>query len=111
MCFQLQPQLFPKALTVQWLILASGSYSRASRNLVLDIQNSDLDDIEMCRIINDRIMAVRPPQLGVHLLDECKNNVFDAYSADMHTCSVLNMPELFYELYTLAFKGPENQFS
>ncbi|XP_070830659.1 transferrin receptor protein 1-like [Chaetodon trifascialis] len=55
---RLQPQLFPKALTVQWLILASGSYSRASRSLVLDIQNSNLDDIEMCRIINDRIMGV-----------------------------------------------------
>lgn len=67
-CFQMQPHLFPKALTVQWLISASGSYSRASRSLAADIQNSDLEDIEMCRIINDRIMTVRPVQLGVQLL-------------------------------------------
>ncbi|XP_035525871.1 transferrin receptor protein 1-like isoform X2 [Morone saxatilis] len=55
---RMQPQLLPKALTVQWLISASGSYSRASRSLSADVQNSDLDDIEMCRIINDRIMSV-----------------------------------------------------
>uniref|UniRef100_A0A1A7WVF2 Transferrin receptor protein 1 n=1 Tax=Iconisemion striatum TaxID=60296 RepID=A0A1A7WVF2_9TELE len=55
---RMQPQMLPKALTVQWLISASGSYSRASRSLETDIQNSNLDDIEMCRIINDRIMTV-----------------------------------------------------
>uniref|UniRef100_A0A667ZD96 Transferrin receptor protein 1 n=1 Tax=Myripristis murdjan TaxID=586833 RepID=A0A667ZD96_9TELE len=53
-----QPQLLPKALSVQWLISASGSYSRASRALAKDSENSDLEDIEMCRLINDRIMAV-----------------------------------------------------
>ncbi|KAM6920595.1 transferrin receptor protein 1-like [Lycodopsis pacificus] len=53
-----QKDLLPKALTVKWLILASGSYSRSSRKLVEDIQNSDLEDIEMCRILNDRIMTV-----------------------------------------------------
>lgn len=56
----MQPQLLPKALTVQWLISASGSYGRVAQRLVTDMQNSDLEDIEMCRIINDRIMAVRP---------------------------------------------------
>ncbi|XP_042285964.1 transferrin receptor protein 1-like [Thunnus maccoyii] len=55
---RLQPHLLPKTLTVQWLISASGSYSRASRNLAADILNIDLEDIEMCRIINDRIMTV-----------------------------------------------------
>ncbi|XP_034743848.1 transferrin receptor 1a isoform X2 [Etheostoma cragini] len=55
---RLQPKRLPKDLTMQWLMSASGSYSRASRNLATDIQNSDLEDIEMCRIINDRIMAV-----------------------------------------------------
>uniref|UniRef100_A0A3Q3F7D1 Transferrin receptor protein 1 n=1 Tax=Kryptolebias marmoratus TaxID=37003 RepID=A0A3Q3F7D1_KRYMA len=55
---RMQPKLFPKALTVQWLIRASGSYSRASSNLARDIENSNLDDIEMCRTINDRIMTV-----------------------------------------------------
>lgn len=58
MCSQLKPQLFPKALTMQWLISATGSYSRISAILVQDIQNSDLEDVEMCRIINDRIMTV-----------------------------------------------------
>lgn len=60
----MRPQLLPKSLTVQWLISATGSYSRAAQNLQNDIQNSDLEDIEMCRLINDRIMAVRPSQLG-----------------------------------------------
>ncbi|XP_014905226.1 transferrin receptor protein 1 [Poecilia latipinna] len=55
---QMQPQLLPKSLTVQWLISAIGSYSRAAQSLQNDIQNSDLEDIEMCRLINDRIMAV-----------------------------------------------------
>ncbi|KAM6918332.1 transferrin receptor protein 1-like [Xenentodon cancila] len=51
-------QLLPKALTVQWLISAVGSFSRASSSLMVEIQNSDLEDIEKCRIINDRIMTV-----------------------------------------------------
>ncbi|XP_072297218.1 transferrin receptor protein 1-like [Eucyclogobius newberryi] len=55
---RLRPQVLPKALTMQWLMSASGSYSRASANLATDIQNSDLEDVEMCRMINDRIMAV-----------------------------------------------------
>lgn len=63
---EMQRQLLPKTLTVQWLISASGSYSRASRNLAADIDNSDLEDIEMCRIINDRIMTVRAVQFSAH---------------------------------------------
>lgn len=55
---RMRPQVLPKALTMQWLMSASGSYSRASGNLATDIQNSDLQDVEMCRMINDRIMAV-----------------------------------------------------
>lgn len=55
---RLRPQVLPKALTMQWLMSASGSYSRASANLATDIKNSDLEDVEMCRMINDRIMAV-----------------------------------------------------
>ncbi|XP_028284343.1 transferrin receptor protein 1-like [Parambassis ranga] len=55
---RMQPKLLPSDLTVQWLISASGSYSRASRTLTADITNSDLEDIEMCRVINDRIMSV-----------------------------------------------------
>uniref|UniRef100_UPI0037E86FED transferrin receptor protein 1-like n=1 Tax=Semicossyphus pulcher TaxID=241346 RepID=UPI0037E86FED len=55
---RMQPGMLPKTLTVQWLISASGSYSRAARGLLTEIDNSNLDDIEMCRVINDRIMAV-----------------------------------------------------
>lgn len=46
---------------MQWLFSAFGAYSRAARKMALDINNSNLDDVEMCRVINDRIMAVRPP--------------------------------------------------
>uniref|UniRef100_A0A6Q2WSZ2 Transferrin receptor protein 1 n=1 Tax=Esox lucius TaxID=8010 RepID=A0A6Q2WSZ2_ESOLU len=55
---RMQPQLLPNVLTVRWLMSASGSYSRASRSLSSDIMNSDLEDVEMCRSINDRIMRV-----------------------------------------------------
>lgn len=87
----MQPELLPKALTVQWLIRASGSYSRASRNLAKDIQNSDLEDIEMCRIINDRIMTVQlrrfcrtSDQLVCrHTEDNCFTPVEDSFSHQM----------------------------
>ncbi|KAM9844896.1 transferrin receptor protein 1-like isoform 2-T2 [Aulostomus maculatus] len=55
---QAWPRLFREALSVKWLMSASGSYSRASRGLAMDIQNSDLEDVGMCRTINDRIMMV-----------------------------------------------------
>ncbi|KAM8727995.1 transferrin receptor protein 1-like [Acanthopagrus schlegelii] len=55
---RMQPQLLPKDLTMQWFFSASGTYGRAARQLAEDVTNSNLDDIEMCRIINDRIMAV-----------------------------------------------------
>lgn len=64
---QLQPGLFPEALTVQWLNSAWGAYSRAARKMASDINNSNLDDVEMCRLINDRIMAVRPFRPSVRL--------------------------------------------
>ncbi|CAJ1071698.1 transferrin receptor protein 1-like [Xyrichtys novacula] len=64
---RIQKDKLPRALTVQWLMSASGSYSRASDNLLSDIQNSNLDDIEMCRIINDRIMAVERNLLSPYL--------------------------------------------
>ncbi|KAJ0011829.1 hypothetical protein NQD34_012804 [Periophthalmus magnuspinnatus] len=64
---RLRPQVLPKGLTMQWLMSASGSYSRASANLATDIQNSDLEDVEMCRIINDRIMAVERNMLSPYV--------------------------------------------
>ncbi|XP_061696212.1 transferrin receptor 1a isoform X2 [Syngnathoides biaculeatus] len=60
-----RPNLVPTS--VQWLISASGSYSRASRNLMKDIQNSDLSNIEMCRIYNDRIMSVERNLLSAYV--------------------------------------------
>uniref|UniRef100_A0A3P9KPP3 Transferrin receptor protein 1 n=1 Tax=Oryzias latipes TaxID=8090 RepID=A0A3P9KPP3_ORYLA len=64
---RMQPQLLPSALTVQWLMSASGSYSRAARSLESDIQNSDLEDIQMCRLINDRIMTVEKNFLSPYI--------------------------------------------
>uniref|UniRef100_A0A669DAD4 Transferrin receptor protein 1 n=1 Tax=Oreochromis niloticus TaxID=8128 RepID=A0A669DAD4_ORENI len=55
---RLQPQLLPKTLTGQWLVMASGSYNRVSSILTADIQNSDLENMETCRMINDRVMTV-----------------------------------------------------
>lgn len=45
-------------LSVQWLNSAYGSYGRAVRNLQTTIDNSDLEDKEMRRILNDRIIKV-----------------------------------------------------
>lgn len=47
-----------ESLSTEWLNSAKGSFGRASASLAVDIDNSDLDDIEMCRIINNRIMKV-----------------------------------------------------
>uniref|UniRef100_A0A8C8J832 Transferrin receptor protein 1 n=1 Tax=Oncorhynchus tshawytscha TaxID=74940 RepID=A0A8C8J832_ONCTS len=54
----MQPQLLPKSLSVQWLMSATGSYSRAASSLATEIDNSNLEDAELCRNINDRIMSV-----------------------------------------------------
>ncbi|KAI4882960.1 hypothetical protein NFI96_015640 [Prochilodus magdalenae] len=48
----------PKTLKMEWLMSALGSYSRASKKLNSIIQNSDLEDVEQCRITNNRIMGV-----------------------------------------------------
>nr|XP_019961267.1 PREDICTED: transferrin receptor protein 1 [Paralichthys olivaceus] len=55
---RMKPQVLPKSLTVKWLITASGSFNRATQKLAKDIDNSDLNNIEKCRILNDRIMTV-----------------------------------------------------
>uniref|UniRef100_A0A9J8AU17 Transferrin receptor 1b n=2 Tax=Cyprinus carpio TaxID=7962 RepID=A0A9J8AU17_CYPCA len=41
-----------------WLNAAKNSYGRAAASLNVDISNTDLNDMEMCRIINNRIMKV-----------------------------------------------------
>lgn len=57
---QKQPEQFPENLTTQFLISAWGSYSRAVRLLMTQVQNTNLEDVEMCRLLNERIMTVRP---------------------------------------------------
>ncbi|XP_076018357.1 transferrin receptor protein 1-like [Genypterus blacodes] len=54
---RVQPNSLPQGFTMQWLFSAYGSFSRAFHGLKEDLDNSVLD-IEMCRIINDRIMTV-----------------------------------------------------
>uniref|UniRef100_A0A9J8B2K2 Transferrin receptor 1b n=1 Tax=Cyprinus carpio carpio TaxID=630221 RepID=A0A9J8B2K2_CYPCA len=46
------------SLSTKWLNAAKSSYSRAAASLNTDIGNTDLNDMEMCRIINNRIMKV-----------------------------------------------------
>ncbi|TRY68198.1 hypothetical protein DNTS_025756 [Danionella cerebrum] len=48
----------PSTVTMQWLLSAQGSYDRAASALASTIRNSDLEDMEQCRIINNRIMRV-----------------------------------------------------
>ncbi|KAM8838688.1 transferrin receptor protein 1-like isoform 1-T3 [Synchiropus picturatus] len=55
---RLPRKILPKALTVQWLSTASSAYNQAARKLENDVENSNLEDIEMCRNINDQIMMV-----------------------------------------------------
>ncbi|XP_062337094.1 transferrin receptor 1a [Osmerus eperlanus] len=55
---KMDPSPLPKDMSVQWLSSALGSFARASRSLANDIQNSDMNDVGMCRSINDRIMQV-----------------------------------------------------
>ncbi|KAG9278787.1 transferrin receptor protein 1-like [Astyanax mexicanus] len=57
----------PKTLKMQWLMSALGSYSRASRKLTSNIQNSDLGDFEQCRIINNQIMGVERDLLSPYV--------------------------------------------
>nr|XP_057925177.1 transferrin receptor 1a [Doryrhamphus excisus] len=62
---RMQPHLLP--MSMQWLFSAASSYSRAARNLMTDIKNSDLEDVEMCRIYNDRIMSVERNFLSAYV--------------------------------------------
>uniref|UniRef100_A0A3B1J472 Transferrin receptor protein 1 n=1 Tax=Astyanax mexicanus TaxID=7994 RepID=A0A3B1J472_ASTMX len=63
----LQSGRVPKTLKMQWLMSALGSYSRASRKLTSNIQNSDLGDFEQCRIINNQIMGVERDLLSPYV--------------------------------------------
>ncbi|XP_054452362.1 transferrin receptor protein 1-like isoform X2 [Anoplopoma fimbria] len=87
---RMQPQLLPKALTMQWLMSASGSYSRAARSLVEDIRNSNLDDIEMCRILNDRIMMVERNLLSPYVSPREKPYRHILLGSGSHTLKALS---------------------
>ncbi|XP_017574731.2 transferrin receptor 1b isoform X2 [Pygocentrus nattereri] len=45
-------------LSSKWLISAMGSYNRAADSVIDEILNSELEDREKCRTINNRIMRV-----------------------------------------------------
>ncbi|XP_061097771.1 transferrin receptor protein 1-like [Conger conger] len=62
-----QSEILPKDLTAQWIMSSAGAYSRASNDLVIDIKESDLTDVERCRIINDRIMRVEKNLLSPYV--------------------------------------------
>ncbi|XP_075876851.1 transferrin receptor 1a isoform X2 [Nelusetta ayraudi] len=62
-----QPQQFPQNLTTQFLITASGWYGRAVRSLMTQVQNTNLEDVEMCRILNERIMTVEKNFLSPYM--------------------------------------------
>uniref|UniRef100_A0A9J7Y984 Transferrin receptor protein 1 n=2 Tax=Cyprinus carpio TaxID=7962 RepID=A0A9J7Y984_CYPCA len=59
--------LTPKELKLDWLLSAQGSYDRAASALISAIRNSDLDDMEQCRIINNRIMRVEGSLLSPYV--------------------------------------------
>ncbi|XP_031415391.1 transferrin receptor 1a isoform X2 [Clupea harengus] len=57
----------PNNFTSKWLISAIGSYGRGARALVDTIDNSDLEDTEQCRMLNDRIMRVEADLLSPYV--------------------------------------------
>ncbi|XP_005449127.1 transferrin receptor 1b [Oreochromis niloticus] len=63
---RLLPQV--KDLSPSWLNRARGSFQRAASNLYNDIANTNLDDKEACRILNDRIMKVEHSLLSPYVL-------------------------------------------
>lgn len=47
-----------ESFSTKWLNAAKSNYGRAAASLNIEIGNTDLNDMEMCRIINNRIMEV-----------------------------------------------------
>ncbi|XP_056148648.1 transferrin receptor protein 1-like [Lampris incognitus] len=112
---RMQPQLLPQDLTMQWLSSAIGSYGRASRSLTTDIRNSNLEDIEMCRIINDRIMMVERNLLSPyvsprespfrHIVVGSGTHTIKALSSHLEALSTNNPaadPDMFRNQFALA---------
>ncbi|KAL2097920.1 hypothetical protein ACEWY4_007127 [Coilia grayii] len=63
---QMSGQL-PSTITTDWLSSARGSYGRSARDLKRIIQDSNLEDVEQCRKINDRIMRVEANLLSPYV--------------------------------------------
>ncbi|KAK2859700.1 hypothetical protein Q5P01_004320 [Channa striata] len=56
-----------KDLNPSWLSRARGSFQRAANSINLAILNTDLDDEEACRILNNRIMRVEHTLLSPYV--------------------------------------------
>ncbi|XP_006799285.1 transferrin receptor 1b [Neolamprologus brichardi] len=60
-------RLLSQDLSPSWLNRARGSFQRAAMNLYNDIANTNLDDKEACRILNNRIMTVEHSLLSPYV--------------------------------------------
>ncbi|KAL7991143.1 hypothetical protein Chor_014573 [Crotalus horridus] len=49
---------FKLGLDIQWLFQARGDFTRATTALTQDVKNTDLDDRDASRLLNDRLMKV-----------------------------------------------------
>ncbi|XP_034717508.1 transferrin receptor 1b [Etheostoma cragini] len=56
-----------KGVNPNWLNRACGSFQRAAASIQSDIQNTDLNDDEACRILNNRIMSVEHSLLSPYV--------------------------------------------
>ncbi|XP_074478571.1 transferrin receptor 1b [Sebastes fasciatus] len=56
-----------KEVNPNWLNRARGSFQRAATRIYNDIGNTDLNDKEACRILNDRIMSVEHTLLSPYV--------------------------------------------
>ncbi|KAI4806563.1 hypothetical protein KUCAC02_017382 [Chaenocephalus aceratus] len=56
-----------KEVNPNWLNRARGSFQRAASSITDDIDNTDLNDKEACRILNDRIMTVESSLLSPYV--------------------------------------------
>lgn len=73
-CSNFQFRHLTEPVQTQWLTSALGSYSRASNRLITSMENSDLDDQEQCRIINNQIMAVNQNSSWLYQCQVCRQN-------------------------------------
>ncbi|XP_059380819.1 transferrin receptor protein 1-like [Carassius carassius] len=114
-------------LSTKWLNAAKNSYSRAAASLNVDISNTDLNDFEMCRIINNRIMKVEHNFLSPYfsLRDVPFRHIFfgngwqtstdlENYLGDVHeNKSSLNIDEVLnkFALLTWTIQGCANDLA